>query len=270
MSDHRDLIKDEFTRQAAGFEDRQYSFGDPRVLAWILDNVPAAASDLVLDVAGGTGHVARAYAEQALCATVLDLTAEMLAVGKREVDAAGVRNVLFQLGEAGAMPFLAGSFDLVISRFAVHHFPEPAPVLAEMTRVCRPDGRVAIMDMVVAEPEHADEYNQRERLRDPSHTRALTPDELSATMRAAGLEIVHFAERDRPLPLQRWLAQTEPPEEVASQLRADIEAELSGGAPTGMRPSREADELYFTQRWAIAVGQPRADNQQASDQVYHA
>jgi ubiquinone/menaquinone biosynthesis C-methylase UbiE len=125
MPDHQDLIREEFSRQAPSFEDRRYSFGDPRVLSWILDNVPAESSELVLDVAGGTGHVARAYAAQARFATVLDLTAEMLEVGKREVDAAGVGNVVFQLGEATAMPFLARSFDLVITRFAVHHFPDP-------------------------------------------------------------------------------------------------------------------------------------------------
>ncbi|HEX6689242.1 MAG TPA: methyltransferase domain-containing protein [Solirubrobacterales bacterium] len=257
MSSHRDLIKEEFARQAPSFEDRQYSFGDPRVLAWILENVPPDGAELVLDVAGGTGHVARAYAEQVRCATVLDLTAEMLAAGKREVDAAGVRNVIFQRGEADAMPFLAASFDLVVSRFAVHHFADPAAALAEMARVCRPDGRVAVMDLVVAEPEHADAYNHRERLRDPSHTRGLTVAELRATIEGAGLETAHFAERDRPLPLERWLAQTQPPEEVAAQLRAELDAELSGGAPTGMRPQRRDGELYFTQRWAIAVGRPR-------------
>ncbi len=257
MPSHDDLIKEEFARQAPSFEDRQYSFGDPRVLSWILANVPPDASELVLDVAGGTGHVARAYAERCLCATVLDLTAEMLAVGKREVDAAGVRNVVFQLGEADAMPFLPGSFDLVVSRFAVHHFDDPAAALAEMARVCRPGGRVAIFDMVVAEPERAEDYNRRERLRDPSHTRALSAEELRATMEGAGLEIGHFVERDQPLPLERWLAQTRPPDEVASQLRTELEAELSGGAATAMRPQRRDGELYFTQRWAIAMGRPR-------------
>ena len=257
MPDHRDLIKEEFARQASSFEDRAYSFGDPRVLAWILDNVPVEPSDLVLDVAGGTGHVARAYAEHALCATVLDLTREMLAVGKREVDAAGVRNVIFQLGEADAMPFLDGSFDLVVSRFAVHHFADPAAALAEMARVCRPGGRVAIFDMVVAVPELADEYNHRERLRDPSHTRALTAEELNAAMRVAGLEIAHLLERDQALPLDRWLAQSQALDDVGSQLRTELEAELEGGAKTGMRPVREEGELRFTQRWAIAVaGRP--------------
>lgn len=254
MPDQRDLIKEEFARQAATFEDRTYSFGDPRVLAWILDNVPAGPDELVLDVAGGTGHVARAYAEHARCATVLDLTAEMLAVGKREVDAAGVRNVIFQLGEADAMPFLDSSFDLVVSRFAVHHFADPGAAVAEMARVCRPGGRVGIFDMVVALPELADEYNHRERLRDPSHTRALTAAELRTTLEGADLGIAHFVERDQPLPLDRWLAQANAPQDVGAQLRAELEAELAGGATTGMRPRREEAGLHFTQRWAIAVG----------------
>ena len=257
MPSHNDLIKEEFARQAPSFEDRRYSFGDPRVLSWILANVPPDASELVLDVAGGTGQVARAYAEQSHCATVLDLTAEMLATGKREADAAGVHNVVFQLGVADSMPFLPGSFDLVISRFAVHHFDDPAAALAEMARVCRPGGRVAIFDIVAAEPERAAEYNHRERLRDPSHTRALTAEELRTTMEGAGLEIGHFVERDQPLPLERWLAQTHPPDQVAAQLRAELEAELSGGTPTGMRPQRRDGELHFTQRWAIATGRPR-------------
>jgi len=261
MADHRDLIKEEFSRQASSFEDRKYSFGDPRVLSWILDNVPVSPSEIVLDVAGGTGHVARACAERARCAVVLDLTAEMLEVGKGEVDAAGVHNVIFQRGEASAMPFLDRSFDLVISRFAVHHFPDPATALAEMRRVCQPGGRVAIMDLVVGEPDHADSYNHRERLRDPSHTRALTTEELSSAMRAADLEIVSTVERDQPILLERWLSQTNPPDTVATQLRAEIEAELAGGPQTGMRGLRKADDLYFTQRWAIAVGRPQAEPQ---------
>jgi hypothetical protein len=39
MPGHRDLIEAEFTRQASSFEDRNYSFGDPRLLSWILDPI---------------------------------------------------------------------------------------------------------------------------------------------------------------------------------------------------------------------------------------
>jgi ubiquinone/menaquinone biosynthesis C-methylase UbiE len=253
---HDEAIKEEFTRQAASFEDHLYSFGDPRVLGWLLGNIPPQDAELVLDVAGGTGHVARAYAEHVRCATVLDLTEEMLAVGKREAEGGGVANVIFQQGRAGDMPFLDDSFDLVVSRFAVHHFDEPAAVLTEMARVCRRGGRVGIMDIVVPEPERAEAYNHRERLRDPSHARALAKDELGAAMEAAGLELTHDAEHDQPIPLERWLAQSNPPQEVADRLHAELEAELEDGEPTGMRAQRREDALYFTQRWAIFVGRP--------------
>jgi SAM-dependent methyltransferase len=181
-----------------------------------------------------------------------------LETGKREADAAGVSNVLFQLGDASTIPFLPASFDLVVSRFAVHHFPDPGIELAEMVRVCRPGGRVAIMDILAAEPELADEYNHRERLRDPSHTTALTAEQLRTVLGEAGLEIDSLTERDQPIPLRRWLEQSGPPAEVAEQLRADLERELSDGAPTGMRALREDGELRFTQRWAIAVCRPLA------------
>jgi ubiquinone/menaquinone biosynthesis C-methylase UbiE len=257
VTDHGELIKEEFSRQASGFEDRDYSFGDQRVLNWIVEHVPVTGPETVLDVAGGTGQVARAYAELTRFATVLDLTRGMLETGKREADAAGVRNLVFQEGEVTALPFLEASFDLVISRFAVHHFPDPVLALAEMRRVCRGDGRVAVMDLVVAEPELADAYNLRERLRDPSHAVALGAEELRMALQEAGLEVFHWAERDQPIPLSRWLSQTEPPAEVAGQIEADLEAELAGGAATGMRPQRREGALYFTQRWTIAVGQPR-------------
>jgi hypothetical protein len=132
-------------------------------------------------------------------------------------------------------------------------------VLTEMLRVCRSAGRVAVVDLVVPDPEHAEDYNHRERLRDPSHTRALTVEQLSAAMRAAGLETVHLVERDQPIPLERWLSQANAPDAVASQLRAELEAELAGGPPTGMRARRDGDELYLTQRWVIAVARSDAE-----------
>src|SRR5439155_16462349 len=127
----------------------------------------------VLDVAGGTGHLARAYAAAARCAIVLDLTEEMLRIGIRQARAEGLDNVLFERGDASAMAYLDGSFDLVISRFAVHHFRQPGRPLSEMARVCRPGGRVAIIDLVASDPLLADDLNARERLRDPSHATAL-------------------------------------------------------------------------------------------------
>jgi SAM-dependent methyltransferase len=250
---HDDTVRREFTRQAASFGDPGYAFADTRLIAWIHTHVPGEPGSIVLDVAGGTGQVARSYAPDAAAVVVADVTPEMLAVGKRECDAAGLRNLIFVHADASALPFLTDSFDLVVSRFAVHHFEQPAAPIAEMARVCRPGGRVAIVDLVAFDPALAAEHDELERMRDPSHARALPADELAALLERAGLHISGRTERDQPVPIERWLEQARTPLDVAEAIRRRVTAELEGGASTGMRPAVRDGALCQTQRWAILV-----------------
>ena len=81
------------------------------------------------------------------------------------------------------------TFTLVISRYAFHHFTEPAKILQEMLRVCAPGGRIAIVD-VTPQPETLLRYNEMEKLRDPSHTAALTCDEFLQMGAKLGLKLL--------------------------------------------------------------------------------
>jgi len=258
MPSHEDTVQQQFKLQARSFEDPGYAFADRRLMGWIFEHVPGEPGAGVLDVAGGTGHMARAYADTAAVAVVLDLTPEMLATGLREAAAAGLSNVVFVLGNAAEMPFLDASFDLVVSRFAVHHFVQPERQIAEMARVCRPGGRVAIIDLVAADEALAAEHDRLERLRDPSHARALSQRELSQLLAEAGAPVEHETSREQSLALERWLAQAQAPQEVARVIREELETELGGGAPSGMRPSKSDGELQLTQRWAILVARKPA------------
>lgn len=249
---HGEAIRQEFSKQAASFEDPKYSFANPRLLAWILAQVPHGSEDTVLDVAAGTGHLARALSPHVRHVIALDLTETMLRTGQA-ANGQDLRNVVFQIGDASALPFLSKSFDLVVCRFAVHHFDLSDGPLSEMARVCRPGGRVAIIDLVSPDPQLADRYNEMERLRDPTHVRALTHDELVEHLSHAGLSIESSVEHDQELDLERWLSQSGTPPAVASDIREALEAELAGGEPTGMRPRQVAGELSFSQRWEIVV-----------------
>jgi ubiquinone/menaquinone biosynthesis C-methylase UbiE len=252
---HDEVVRAEFSKQAASFESPQYSFGDPRLMRWTLEHVPVEQHSLVLDVAGGTGHLARGLASIARAVVVLDLTPAMLAEGKRQTDAAGIVNVLFEAGDAAAIPYLGESFDLVVSRFAVHHFADPAIQLAEMARVCRHGGKVAVIDVVTAVAEHAEHYNALERKRDPSHASALSIEALAAALERAGTTVVHTASSDPVVDFERWIRQAQTAVEIAAEIRAELEAELAGGAPTGMRPVLVDGDLRYTQRWAILVAE---------------
>lgn len=97
--------------------------------------------DHVLDVACGTGVVAREAARRAGAARVvgLDPNAGMLAVARELAPA-----VTWQAGTAEALPFPDASFDVVVSQFGLMFFPDRRAAIREMRRVLRPGGRVAI------------------------------------------------------------------------------------------------------------------------------
>src|SRR5439155_824322 len=97
-------------------------------------------------------------------------------------------NVAWQVGDVLPLPYPDGAFSLVVSRFAFHHFPEPRAVLAEMKRVCAPGGRVVLVDVAASEDTaKAAAFNRMEKLRDPSHVRALTLAELEGLFAEVGL-----------------------------------------------------------------------------------
>ena len=109
----------------------------------LLDAAGVAAGQRVLDVACGTGIVARTAAGRVGpggTVTGLDLNEAMLAVARR------VRpDLTWRQGDAAALPFESGTFDAVLSQMALMFFPDPAGALREMARVARPGGAVAVL-----------------------------------------------------------------------------------------------------------------------------
>ncbi len=107
----------------------------------------------VLEVGPGPGHVAELLLERAPAArwTGLDIDPAMLAVSRRRLERAGVaqRATLVE-GDVATLPFGDASFDLVVSSFSAHHWPDPAKGFREVRRVLRPGGRVLVYDVPAA------------------------------------------------------------------------------------------------------------------------
>jgi SAM-dependent methyltransferase len=106
-----------------------------------------AAGDRVLDVACGTGIVARRAAEVAAAGGAvvgLDLNPGMLAVARSLPPPAGAP-VEWVQASAMELPFRDGSFDAVTCQLGLQYMPDRPAALAEMRRVLRPGGRLAVM-----------------------------------------------------------------------------------------------------------------------------
>jgi ubiquinone/menaquinone biosynthesis C-methylase UbiE len=106
------------------------------------------AQDRILDVGTGSGVVALAAAQRVTGAgsvVGIDLSGGQLAVARANAHQAGLEDrVRFETADAEALPFENQSFDAVLTLFALLHFPNPEQALAEMFRVLKPGGRLAI------------------------------------------------------------------------------------------------------------------------------
>jgi len=185
MTTHKDSILDQFTRQAVPFSTAS-AIKDEAALRLIVEFSGAGPDDTVLDVACGGGLVVCAFAKAVRHATGIDLTPAMLEQARKNQAAQGLTNVTWQQGDVLPLPFPDASFSIVTSRFAFHHFLDPLAVLKEMKRVAKPGGKVMVVDSAPA-PDRADAFNRAEKLRDPSHVRAMPVDEHKSLYAKAGL-----------------------------------------------------------------------------------
>lgn len=104
---------------------------------------PLYAGMRVLDVACGTGNLAMVAAKQGCLVNGIDIATNLLVQARGRAAAAGL-TIAFKEADAEAMPFPDGGFDLAVSMFGVMFTPQPDVAAAELWRVTRPGGRVAL------------------------------------------------------------------------------------------------------------------------------
>ena len=251
---HDDLVREQFSRQADGWDSYVTSGYDEDVLRWIVSNLELTADLRALDVAAGTGLVARALAPWVKEAVAADATPEMVAQGRQLARSEGLANVTFDEADARNLPYSDAAFDLVACRLAMHHFEDPDQVLREMVRVCRPGGQVAVIDITTSEdPEAAQCHNRLEQLRDPSHTAALPPSRLRDLVTGCGLNLVSASFLDSRRQLEEWMGWTQTPDAAHQEIAGRLQRQLAEGPDTGMKPSREEGELMFSHCWLMLV-----------------
>ncbi len=249
-SEHSDLILEQFTRQAVPFAEAP-SIKDEAALRLVVEFTGAGPADTVLDVACGPGLLACAFARVVRHVTGIDLTPAMLERARALQQAQGLTNLTWRQGDALPLPWPDAGFTLVTARFAFHHFLDPRAVLAEMARVCAPGGRVAVIDSAPA-PDKADAFNAMERLRDPSHVRAMPVDELRGLFAAVGLPAPRVTSYRLEGELESLLARSFPRPGDADEIRRRFRASLADDA-LGIAARLDGDRIRYGYPVAVLV-----------------
>ncbi|HKI29975.1 MAG TPA: class I SAM-dependent methyltransferase [Actinomycetota bacterium] len=182
------------------------SFGqDPRWRRFLVSKVNAIPGSWVLDVATGTGLVARELASKNVRVVGLDQSPAMVARGVEAVRRRGLdERVRFTIGQAQALPFADDSLDAVAFTYLLRYVDDPAATVAELVRVLRPGGVMASLEFHVPPEPWA-------RAGWFAYTRSAMPlvgwtvsNEWYRTGRFLARSITEFVER-YPLPVQvRW------------------------------------------------------------------
>jgi ubiquinone/menaquinone biosynthesis C-methylase UbiE len=104
---------------------------------------PLRPGSHVLDVACGTGNLAVIAARHDCAVTGIDVASNLINQARARAAAEGLR-IDFEEGDAEALPFARGEFDLVVSMFGMMFAPRPHLAATELRRVTKPGGQVAL------------------------------------------------------------------------------------------------------------------------------
>ena len=243
------------------------SFG-PRADAYLTSTVHSNGADLnllaemicatgrprVLDLGCGAGHASFAVASYAIEVVAYDLTDSMLSIVSAAAKERGLSNIRTQLGSVESLPYRAGEFDWVISRYSAHHWRDIRRALREIRRVIRPGGQICFIDVAGGPEPMLDTHLQAvELLRDPSHVRNYTSDEwLNLFGEYFSQPEINFRWR-LPLEFSSWIARIGTPANRVAALES-----LWSAAPAEVRAyymlqedlSFELDALMISTRGA--------------------
>jgi ubiquinone/menaquinone biosynthesis C-methylase UbiE/glutathione S-transferase len=178
------------------FDAQAGEYGKTHILADVSD-VEKAVTELklrpntaALDVATGAGHTAVWLASKGFQVTACDISTGMMEQAKRLAAEKAV-TINFQEHAAEKLPYADNSMGLITCRMASHHFSSPEAFVRESARVLKTYGYLVLIDLTVPD-DHVEAHewmDTLERLRDPSHARFISPNQVRKWAVNAGLTV---------------------------------------------------------------------------------
>ena len=110
----------------------------------LIEALDVHATERLLDVATGSGNAALAAARRGCDVVGVDYVPALLDRARRRTEAEGL-DIAYVEGDAEALPFADGSFDVVSSVFGSMFAPDQERTASELARVCRPGGRIGVV-----------------------------------------------------------------------------------------------------------------------------
>ena len=253
MDNDNKLIQQQFGANAQSYATSP-THAQGASLARLIELTQPARDWLMLDVSTGAGHTALTFAPHVKGIIAVDLTAEMLEVAGKLARERGVTNIEFRAGDAQSLMFENDTFELVTNRIALHHYADARKAIAEMARVCKSSGIVALVDNIVPPDKvTAGFVNHFEKMRDPSHSWCYPVVRLGGMFADAGLKVEHTETIRKEIEFQPWVERMGANAATQSELRERLFA-ATGEAKEFLTPRADGDKVFFSLTEAIVIG----------------
>lgn len=152
---------------------------DAKHLSLILDNLDTKAGCRVLDLGTGSGYLAFSIAQKNCDCTVvgLDIVSDTLKDNNKKAKEQGLHNITFLDYNGIKFPFEDGTFDVVVTRYALHHFPLIKDTFSEISRITKRGGQLFIADPIPNSNDEIGFINAYMQMKKDGHIKFYTENE---------------------------------------------------------------------------------------------
>lgn len=255
MRTHEQTVQTQFDPRAGAYLTSAVHSAGPdleRAKALVAQAVPATAR--ALDIGCGGGHLSFALAPHVARLVALDPSPGMLGAVSKTAAARDLRQIETRQGNAEALPFDDGAFQLVCTRYSAHHWTRLEEAVREAFRVLAPGGHALFIDSLGQEDPLVDTFMQCiELLRDASHVRNRSRREWRSLLQSAGLIELEYAQWPIPLEFASWVERMRTPADRVAVIRS-----LEEGAPREVRQTLQiaADGSFTIQAGLFWLRKP--------------
>lgn len=248
MSNDRERqIQNQFTSRVPIYDRRSAWILDTSITGAMVEACKAPRDAQLLDVCCGTGAVGGAFAGRVGRRVGVDLTQAMLDTAKGRLDEV-------VQGDARALPFPDATFDVVVSRQALHFFHEPDVPIREMARVLKPGGQIVLGQRVPYGKADEAWMSELNFLKQPNLATFMLEEHLTGGLARAGISDVTTRDVQVWESIDDWVASPEVSAENAKKILAHVQ-----NAPESVRKvhpieQRPDGSTWACWRWVIVTG----------------
>lgn len=235
-----------FTDRADRYNRSSRWVSDPNLGAMLVRLLAPTTDDSLLDVACGTGQVSTNFSGHVGRITGLDITPAMFAQADEILDE-------MVISSAESMPFEDEQFDFVIERQGIQ-FMNDATAVGEMVRVCKPGGKICLVQLCAVGDEDKDEYHEVLRLRNPARKNFYVRGDIEALLRTAGCSTVETHEYVSIEDVDAWSDNGAIPEDNREGIRAVYRDASDAFRKLHAVQSEDGNRFFDNMLFVVGVG----------------